>query len=310
MMWTDLVLPYARRQDGLVTAAQCAAVGISPDQIKHLCRTGTWHRVVRGVYRVWIAEAVRTDALRMLIRAAVLSCGPDAVAVGPSAAHLFGLPTARRDPAAAEIAVPGPAGKPRRIQDRLVIVHQRILRPWELTAVDGIACTTPARTVADILLTQDRFTAICATDAALQAALLDAGDLGIVERMFFRRRGAIAARQWLEQVDGRAESPLETRGRLRCLDAGLTPDELQASIVDGTGRVLARADMLWRRPRLIAEADGASVHDRPEALFRDRTRQNDLMAAGYAVVRFTWQDTQSRSAVPRMVQAAMGRNLL
>ena len=98
---------------------------------------------------------------------------------------------------------------------------------------------------------------------------------------------------------------METRGRLRCADAGLGPDDLQVEISDQTGLVLARADMLWRRHRLIAEADGAEFHDRPDALYRDRTRQNDLIAAGFAVVRFTWQDTLSRTRLPRMVLAAM-----
>jgi len=303
MTWADRVLPYASKQDGLITAAQCASAGISADQVKHFCRTSEWHRMLRGVYRVWITETTRTDDRRVMIRAATLSCGSDAAAVGLSAAHLFGLPVDDRDPV--HVAVPGTAAKPRRIQDAKIVVHQRILRAGELTSVDGIPCTTPARTVADLLLTTDRLTAIAAADASLHAGLLTEVDLGLVEQMLVRRRGAIAARERLGEVDGRAESPLETRGRLRCADAGLGPDDLQVEISDQTGLVLARADMLWRRHRLIGEADGAEFHDRPDALYRDRTRQNDLIAAGFAVVRFTWQDTLSRTRLPSMVLAAM-----
>jgi len=301
--WADRVLPYASKQDGLITAEQCASVGISADQVKYFCRTSEWHRMLRGVYRVWITETTRTDDLRVMIRAATLSCGSRAAAVGPSAAHLFGLPMDDREPV--QVALPGTFARPRRIQDSQVVVHQRILRPGELTSVDGIPCTTPSRTVADLLLTTDRFNAIAAADAALHVGLLTDVDLGIVEQMLFRRRGAITARERLDEVDGRAESPLETRGRPRCADAGLKPDDLQVAISDQTGVVLARADMLWRRHRLIAEADGAEFHDRPDALYRDRTRQNDLIAAGFAVVRFTWQDTLSRTRLPHMVLAAM-----
>jgi len=115
---------------------------------------------------------------------------------------------------------------------------------------------------------------------------------------------AIAAREWLGQADGRAESPLETRGRLRCVDAGIGPDDLQVSLTDGRGTFIGRVDLYWRHQRLVAEADGAEFHDQPEALYRDRERQNDLMAAGFTVIRFTWEDVLSRSRLPRMVQAA------
>ena len=84
-------------------------------------------------------------------------------------------------------------------------------------------------------------------------------------RLLFGRRGAAKARGWIEQADGRAESPLETRARLRCADGGVPPDELQAVIADASGRVLARVDLLWRAARLIGEADGGEVHDRPDA---------------------------------------------
>ncbi|NUR72246.1 MAG: DUF559 domain-containing protein [Hamadaea sp.] len=307
MMWADLVQPFAETQDGLITAEQCHAAGLSRDQVKRLCRSGEWHRIFRGVYRVWVSAATRDDDIRLHIRAALLGTGPQAVVVGSSAAHLFGLPSGQQD--LVHLAVPGGNGKPRRIQDAAVIVHQRVLDDAEVTTVDGMRCTTPARTVAGLLLAADRFTAVSVADAALYAGLLAEPDLTLVERMLFRHRGAVAAREWLEQVDGRAESPLETRGRLRCADAGVGPDDLQVSLTDRDGAFLGRVDLYWHRYRLVAEADGAEFHDRPEALYRDRQRQNGLMAAGFTVVRFTWEDVRSRGRLPAMVRAAMGRPL-
>ena len=116
------------------------------------------------------------------------------------------------------------------------------------------------------------------------------------------RRGAVIRRPWLGLADGRAESPLETRGRLRCHDAGMLPDELQAVIRRPDGSTAARVDMLWHEPRLVAEADGAAFHDQPDALFKDRHRQNELAALGFTVVRFTWQDTTDASRLPRMLR--------
>jgi very-short-patch-repair endonuclease len=64
-------------------------------------------------------------------------------------------------------------------------------------------------------------------------------------------------------------------------------------------------DFLWRGARLVAEVDGAAYHDTVRAFVEDRRRDAELIAAGYRVVRFTWQDiTQRREAtVVRLAQA-------
>jgi very-short-patch-repair endonuclease len=45
---------------------------------------------------------------------------------------------------------------------------------------------------------------------------------------------------------------------------------------------------------LAVEADGRDTHDRPEALYADRVRQNLIMLAGWRVLRFTWYDVMQR----------------
>jgi hypothetical protein len=160
---------------------------------------------------------------------------------------------------------------------------------------------------ADLLLDHNRYTSVPAVDAAIHHGLLCSDELAAVEALLRRRRGAVHAREALDLVDGRAESPLESRGRLRCVDANLKPDALQAELHGPDGRFIGRVDMLWSSRRLVAEADGAQFHDQPDALFRDRARQNELIAAGYAVVRFTWEDTLSAGRIPSMVRAALLR---
>jgi predicted transcriptional regulator of viral defense system len=299
MNWADRVAPFASRQNSLISAKQCAEAGISRDQVKHLCRTGEWRHVMRGVYQVW--DFGRTHE----VRAAMLASGERATVVLDSAARLFGLPLPGAE--VVHLAVPGHSAVPRNVHNGGVVIHQRELTAGETTVVDGMRVTTPVRTVADLLLTYNRYAAVPAADAAILKGLLTDDDLARVERMLFRMRGAIKAREALEQVDGRAESPLESRGRLRCRDAGIAPGELQAEIKHADGQLIGRVDMLWPSFRLIAEADGAEFHDRPEALFHDRARQNALVSAGYAVVRFTWEDTLSAVRLPQMVRAAMHR---
>lgn len=294
----------AERQDGLITAAQCRELRLSTGDVRRLIRQGVWRTLSRGVYLVDadLRGAVPT-APKALVRAGVLSCGPNAVAVLESAAAVYGLHGLRPE-ARVHVSLPGNLAVPKRLADTTIVPHQLALSDGDVVVVDGIPVTTPLRTVADLLLKVDRFAAVSVLDSALHLGLLDTADVAELPRLMFGRRGAVVARTWLEQADGRAESPLETRARLRCVDAGVPPDDLQA-VIHGGGEVLARVDMLWRRARLIGEADGGEVHDRPEAVFRDRQRQNALINAGYRIVRFTWADTLDPQVIPQTVRRAL-----
>jgi hypothetical protein len=100
---------------------------------------------------------------------------------------------------------------------------------------------------------------------------------------------------------------LETRVRLRAADGQVAPDELQYRVVDRSGHVVAIADLAWLGRRVAGEADGVDAHDNPDAVFRDRARQNAIVAAGFVPVRFTWADTMEPDRVPRVIRAAMTR---
>ena len=51
-------------------------------------------------------------------------------------------------------------------------------------------------------------------------------------------------------------------------------------------------DLLFEAARLIVEFDGFAVHGTRQAFEADRVRQNRLMAAGFRVLRYTWQRLQ------------------
>jgi hypothetical protein len=157
------------------------------------------------------------------------------------------------------------------------------------------------------MLAADRLAAVSALDSALHQGIVTERDLPDLDRLMARRRGAVNAREWIELADARAESPLETRVRLRCRDGGVPPDDLQAEVRGPDGKPIARVDLLWRGARLIGEADGAEFHDQPEAVFRDRQRQNLLINAGFRVLRFTWADTLDPGRVVQLVRQALAR---
>ncbi|MDI1461776.1 type IV toxin-antitoxin system AbiEi family antitoxin domain-containing protein [Catellatospora sp. KI3] len=293
------------RQDGLITAAQCRELRLSTGQVKWYLRHGLWRVISRGVYLV--DADIKGDAppgARAMVRAAVLTGGPHAVAVLESAAVIHGLHGLRLD-GRLHVSLPGKLAVPRRLGDTSVVPHQLTLAEGEVMTVDGIAVTTPLRTVADLMLKVDRLAAVSVLDSALHQGLFTEDDFPRLHGALDGRRGAVRARTWVDLADGLAESPLETRSRLRCVDGKVPPDELQAVIVDSVGVAIARVDLLWRSARLIGEADGGEVHERPEAVFRDRERQNALVNAGYRVIRFTWRDTLDARTIPAIVRRAL-----
>jgi hypothetical protein len=292
-------------QDGVITAEQCRAHGLSPQQVKTWCRDKRWRRLNRGVYLV-DADLYAEPPRRSLIRAAVLSAGPTAVAVLSTAAELHGLAGLRAD-STIHLSLPVVDARPRRTCEPDLRLHQFVLRPEDVMSVDGIPATSPTRTVADLMLTVDRYSAVCVLDSGLNRGLLMTDDLPFIGELLTGRRGAIKARGWLAEADGRADSPLETRIRLRCVDGEIPPDTLQHPVFDSDGNLIAVCDLAWEGPRIVAEGDGVEAHDNPSAVFRDRTRQNALVNAGYHPLRFTWPDTMRAGHIPAVVREAAVR---
>ena len=65
-------------------------------------------------------------------------------------------------------------------------------------------------------------------------------------------------------------------------------------------------DFLWERERVIVETDGRETHDTPVAFQSDRRRDQVLVAAGYRVLRVTWDQIHGeREAVLRRISRAL-----
>ncbi|WP_189193470.1 type IV toxin-antitoxin system AbiEi family antitoxin domain-containing protein [Micromonospora fulviviridis] len=295
----------AGRQGGVVTASQAVSLGFSRDQVRHLVRSGRWIRVARGCF-VPAPQADVAALRRARIRAAVESLGPGAVAVLDTAAELHRI-GGLRALSAVHVSVPPGRPRPQRPADPDLVVHQLTLGPGDVGTTAGVAVTTPVRTVADVILRVDRYSAVSVVDSALNRRLIDESDLSPVAALIARRRGAVAARRCLAESDGRAQSPLETRVRLRCVDGGVPPDALQLEVRDVDGYLLGIGDLAWRGARVIAEADGQTPHQTPQAIYEDRTRRNRLANAGWTVLRFTWPDTLRPDYIPHTVARALGR---
>ncbi|MFR9778870.1 type IV toxin-antitoxin system AbiEi family antitoxin domain-containing protein [Micromonospora sp. MS34] len=293
----------AARQDGVVTAGQALRLGFTRGQIRHLARSGRWTRVARGCFVPAPEQAVAAPR-RARIRAAVTSMGPGAVAVLDTAAELHRI-SGLRATAAIHVSVPPDRPVRQRRGDPNLVVHQLTLGANDICVVGGVPATTAVRTVADVILRAARYPSVCVIDSALNRRLLTERDLALVSALVAGRRGAVAARAHLAEADGRAQSPLETRTRLRCVDGGVPPDVLQVEVRDDDGYLLGIGDLGWRAARVIAEADGRDPHRAPRAVYEDRMRQNRLVNAGWTVLRFTWSDTLRPDYIPETVRRAL-----
>lgn len=175
-----------------------------------------------------------------------------------------------------------------------VEVHRR-----DLDADDKASVTTSLlRTVLDCARELPLREAVVICDAALRRGL-DQSSLRDAARAA-RGKGAAAIRAAVAHADARAESPLESC--LRLLAARLGSVEPQVWIA-GVGRVDMVVDG-W----LVLEADGFEHHSDRRSYREDRRRANALVAAGYTLLRFSYEDIVHREgATAELVRAVVAR---
>ena len=129
---------------------------------------------------------------------------------------------------------------------------------------------------------------IVAGDAAAQLL----GDVSPLRDAVLRRvrpRGKLMLLPALRMVRLGAESGMETRVRLLFVRAGLPEPELNGLVWTARGKLLGRADMLWRTRRVTAEYQGAQFHSAPDQKRRDRRRLKGFRADGWRVGQI-WAD--------------------
>ena len=263
----------ARSQWGVVSLAQLRALGLSLGAVKHRARVGRLRRLHRGVYAIGGAALPREG--RHL--AAVLACGPGAVLSHVSAAVHWGLltydaPQPHVTAPASKAGVPG------------IRLHRtRSLDVRETTTHRGIPITTLARTLLDLAATAPTNHLEHAIGQAMRNELYDHA---AIERVLDGRPGTRALRRATADDPGFTRSELERRFRALCRRAGLPRPLCNVHVADADHHP-HEVDFFFPSHRLIVEVDGWRDHGTRVAFERDRAKDAALVAAGYAVLRFT-----------------------
>jgi len=189
-----------------------------------------------------------------------------------------------------------------------IIMHRTCtMAEVDVETIDGIPCTSLARTLLDLAEALDRRGLERALDRAEQLRLLDMRALDDVLALNSTRRGAQRLRSVLgEHYAGCTitKTQIEERFVQICRRAGLPQPEVNVWLAIPGEQW--QVDFLWRPERLVVETDGHATHGTRQAFERDRQRDQRLMVEGWRVVRFTWRQITDE---PQYVAATLRRLL-
>ncbi len=202
-----------------------------------------------------------------------------------SAAWLHGLDVNPVNP----VAVTAPSDSALRSCHGLT-VRRCDLGTDEVVTARGLRGTSIHRTLRDICLGEPPVEALVTLDSALRSRIADREALWRYALSVNGLPGSRRMRQLIPLVEP-AESPMETRLRWLFIQAGLPRPQVQAELFDSAEQFIARVDLYYPNASLVIEFDGG-IHR--EHLVADARRQNQLINAGFTVLRFTGPDLNYR----------------
>ena len=273
------VAELAARQWGVVSLDQLRACGLGRGAVEKAAAIGRLHPLHRGVYALG-HERLRREGRYL---AAVLACGKRAVLSHRSAAAWWGL----LQTAQAQVDVTSPHGRHAIAGVRR---HQaRSLAAQDTTTHQGIPITSVARTLLDLAATVQPHGLERALAQAERLQLYDHTAIADVLSRSNGHRGRAALTRATAQEPKLTRSELEARFLTLVRQAGL-PDPQANLPLAAPDHPRLDPDFYWPTYRLIVETDGWETHGTRAAFRRDRRRDAALVASGWRVMRFSYDD--------------------
>jgi very-short-patch-repair endonuclease len=286
------VRDLSRMQNAAVTAEQLHAVGLSRHAILARVKRGRLVPSFKGVYIVGDPELLPLAKES----AALLSLGQNAVLSHRSAAAVWGL--AQPNPQVIDVTAIG--SRPHK-REGVRVHYAKTLT--DTTTQDNLRLTTPARTLIDFASQASSGELADAFGEARAKRLLTDRKLnGALNRAPLNHPGAAIVRAMLREGGTYDRSKAERLMRGLCRQAEL-PQPVTNAMLHGH-----LVDFLWPDQRLILEVDGYGAHGNRQAFEADRRRDQVHAAAGYVVVRITWEQLQNEPlAVAVRIAQALAR---
>jgi hypothetical protein len=240
-------------------------------------RSSAWIKIRHDVY----ADARLTRDHELAARAALVRLPPGTVVAGRSAAFRHGVRHAAGYVDDVHVIAPAPV---RIGAQRGLRVHHVDLAPDE-RATDGVPATSPARTAWDVARWLDPIEAVPIVDSLMGLRLITPAGLAGQLARHAGRRGYRRALLVAALVDPGAQSPAESRLRVRLMLAGL-PRPVTQCPVQVSPALILHPDLGWPRWRVAVEYDG-EWHADVAQFHHDRRRLNRLVTAGWIVLHVT-----------------------
>ncbi len=269
------------RQDGVIDRQQAVVQGLSPSQIKTRLHRGDWVRLHPGVFHS--CEHELTTAAR--IRAAVLWAGPHGYLSGAAAAWWWRL----TDVEPTTIRVITPRSSHRRSRPGITVIR-RELPHQDRTHAFALPITGRPLTALYGAVELGK-----AGPAMLDRALQRSVTFAAVRSAHYRNIGCHGSRAAGQLLQIAADGSAAVSERM--LIAALKSADIRGWRVNRPLQLTASTvvpDLTFVVERLIVEVDGWAWHSTPDRFVRDRQRQNELIQAGWQVLRFTWFDLTER----------------
>jgi hypothetical protein len=267
----------------------------------------------RGVYAdgVRYAELAALERHRVDTQAALLRLASPTALSHETAAVWMGMPMLR--PSLGTIHVTRPELPASHVHAG-IHHHPGSLPDQHVTVIGKTRTTSPARTAVDIARRVDFARGLAVADSCLRSGV---SRQALQDVMAFcaswpGARGASRAVSW---ADGRADNPGESYSRAVLIEQGLPPSDIQFPVRDDHG-LAGLADFVWIDRWTLGEFDGrlkylpnagADVEAGAQVLWLEKQREDRLRAAGFEVVRWTWQELQRPAELTARIVAAFAR---
>jgi hypothetical protein len=273
------LLALAARQYGVFTLAQALAAGVSQSTVRRRVREEMWVHLYPCVF----TTVGTVDSWQRRLMAALLTCGPDAVASHRSAAVVWGLVEDMHVP---EITMP----YDRRRTRRGITVHRT--RHPQFVSRQRFRVSPPMQTLLEL--------AAVLPVNLLERALDNAHRRGLIELRRFAAflalprnlsvpgsgdlRRMVAARSPHAAISSELES--EFFAVLRRVNFPLPVPQYRVITPNGRRRYM---DFAFPEQRIAIELDSYSEHGGHAPFTADRIRQNEVEAMRWHFFRFTWE---------------------
>lgn len=284
--------------EGVFLRREVLECGYDDKAIARMCRAGVWHRVRHGCYcfgDVW--STYSNEERHLVLARAVLRTTPGPVALSHTTALLaHGIAVWGADLTRVHVTRLN-RGAARIEKD--VVHHVGACAETDVVQVDGLPVVAPARAVIEAATVLTLESALVSADSALFRRKADPLELHEMFERMTHWPGSQKIHVVLHHMDGRAESPGETRARFLFWRQGLPAPSLQFEVYDESGILVAVTDFVWHKQKTFGEFDGKLKYGRSlregedpgEVVFREKQRE-DLVRrlTGYQCGRLVWVD--------------------